>query len=533
MRYRSASLRGVAAFLAVLAAFCVAASGAAAAPLLWTLNSSKGTASTFNGNGIEVGSPIPVGTDPNSIAISPNGSRAVVVNFASDNLSIVDTAARVAVETLPLGSNGESVAISPNGRTAYVTDEGDEEVHVFNVETAKSEGAFKVGQEASAVAFAPDGVQAYVGGAKGLYVVDTATRAVSGPIDVGGFVTSIVLTPNGAKAFVTSAGTDTVHVISTVLEKEVGSISLTVEPTNLAVTPNGESLYILSRPAGTVSVASTSGATPPGSPIAVGSEAYEVAISPDGRTAYVGATGSEGVIRIDTTSETELLPIHATGDGVAHLVVAPDQSPVAAYTAPSAVATFPASFGGASSGDEDGQVLKWEWSFGEGAVASGATVQHTYAKAGAYSAKLTVTDNEGCSTAMVFTGRTAYCSGGASAVTHPVTGTAPPAVCSARFHVTRLQHNLKNGTVRMQVKLRSTGFLLLFGKKVHAITRKVRKPGSMWLTVHARVELNKRLKKVHRARVQTRITFTPSAECGFKTVHRSFALLRAKRKHHH
>jgi hypothetical protein len=263
----------------------------------------------------------------------------------------------------------------------------------------------------------------------------------------------------------------------------------------------------------------------------VGTEPYEVTISPDGQTAYVAAFGSERITRIDTATELLRTPIPTTGDGVAHLVVAPDKSPVAAFTAPSAVATFPASFGGASSGDEDGQIVKWEWSFGEGAVASGATVSHTYGKAGIYNAKLTVTDDEGCSEAMVFTGRTAYCSGGAASVTHPVAVSAAPLACSARFQVNRIQHNLKNGTVRLQVKLPNTGFLLLFGKKVHAITRKVKKPGSMWLTVHARVELNKRLKKVHRARVLTRITFTPTAECGYKTVHRSFALLRAKRKH--
>ncbi len=46
----------------------------------------------------------------------------------------------------------------------------------------------------------------------------------------------------------------------------------------------------------------------------------------------------------------------------------------------------------------------------------------------------------------------------------------------------------------------------------------------MTLTIHARVELNKRLKKIHRARVPVRITFTPSSGCGFKTVHRSLSL---------
>jgi hypothetical protein len=87
--------------------------------------------------------------------------------------------------------------------------------------------------------------------------------------------------------------------------------------------------------------------------------------------------------------------------------------------------------------------------------------------------------------------------------------------------------------VRLQVRLPSAGSLLLFGKKVHAVTRKSRGVQSMWLTVHARVELAKRLKQVHRARVRFRVTFTPDGGTA-RTVHRSVTLQRTPRhKHHH
>jgi hypothetical protein len=85
----------------------------------------------------------------------------------------------------------------------------------------------------------------------------------------------------------------------------------------------------------------------------------------------------------------------------------------------------------------------------------------------------------------------------------------------------------------LQVKLPDAGSILLFGKKVHAVTRKVKAKGSMFLTIHARVELNKRLKKIHRTTVKIRVTFTPTGGIP-KTVHRSLVLLRApKKKHHH
>jgi hypothetical protein len=109
--------------------------------------------------------------------------------------------------------------------------------------------------------------------------------------------------------------------------------------------------------------------------------------------------------------------------------------------------------------------------------------------------------------------------------------TVVPARPSNKFRFGGLVHNRHNGTARLQVKLPSAGFVLLFGNKVHAVTRKAKGVQSMWLTIHARVELNKQLKKVYRAPVKIRVTFTPNGGAP-KTVHRSVTLLRAPRQKH-
>jgi hypothetical protein len=60
---------------------------------------------------------------------------------------------------------------------------------------------------------------------------------------------------------------------------------------------------------------------------------------------------------------------------------------------------------------------RYDWEFGDGQTApdGGPTPNHTYAKPGTYQAKLTLTDSEGCSTQLIFTGQTAYCNGSSSA----------------------------------------------------------------------------------------------------------------------
>lgn len=65
---------------------------------------------------------------------------------------------------------------------------------------------------------------------------------------------------------------------------------------------------------------------------------------------------------------------------------------VVAATPLTGSAPLTVSFDAGASSDTDGTVASWTWTFGDGAIASGAQVQHTYAAAGTYTATVTVTD---------------------------------------------------------------------------------------------------------------------------------------------
>jgi len=54
-------------------------------------------------------------------------------------------------------------------------------------------------------------------------------------------------------------------------------------------------------------------------------------------------------------------------------------------------------FSATDSTDPDGTITSYEWDFGDGTTASGATVNHVYSKGIHYTVKLTVTDNNGLS----------------------------------------------------------------------------------------------------------------------------------------
>ena len=102
----------------------------------------------------------------------------------------------------------------------------------------------------------------------------------------------------------------------------------------------------------------------------------------------------------------------------AGVAVLPDQGPVAAFSATTGQANTATSFNASASSDPDGSVALYAWSFGDGGIRDGACRRWSAMstpRRGPTAARLTVTDDAGCSTALVFTGQTASCNGGPQA----------------------------------------------------------------------------------------------------------------------
>ena len=76
------------------------------------------------------------------------------------------------------------------------------------------------------------------------------------------------------------------------------------------------------------------------------------------------------------------------------------------------------------------RIARYAWSFGDGTTLpdGGPNPRHAYNRPGAYKVTLTLTDDEGCSTAFVFTGQTAYCNGSPAATQTQAIKVAYPGV---------------------------------------------------------------------------------------------------------
>jgi hypothetical protein len=162
------------------------------------------------------------------------------------------------------------------------------------------------------------------------------------------------------------------------------------------------------------------------SPAAVpaGERPEGAAIAPNGRALYVVDADGGGVHWFSIHPRTGRLTagdpaFFATGPNPHGAVVTPDQGPVARLRVdPVVEAGEPVRLDGTPSRDPDGRVARYAWSFGDGrkTIAGAPVAIHRYRGPGRYSARLKVTDDEGCAARRVYTGQTISCNGGPAAI---------------------------------------------------------------------------------------------------------------------
>lgn len=383
-----------------------------------------------------IGAPIGVGSGPIAVAITPNGKRAYVANFGSKNVSVIDTQANQVVGApITVGKQPVAIAISPDGKSAYVVSDGSNSVSVIDTETNQVVGSpIKMSGSPEGIAITPDGRSAYVADFNSgtASVIDTQSRQVVGaPIGLGEGSEEIAITPDGRTAYVTNANSFDVSVIDTLTNQVIGSpIEVGEIPGAVVITPDGRTAYVADYNGGEVSLIDTQSKLT-GSPIPIVGRPAGIAITPDGRTAYVSVHESKKVLVFNAqTNQTLTSPI-GVGKAPGAIAITPDQPPLASFSVSVTRARpgVPLAFNASASSDPDGTIARYEWRFGDGAQLLGVpNPSHAYAAPGTYQATLALTDNEGCSTTLIFTGQTAYCNGQAAAAQTQTIKVAYPGV---------------------------------------------------------------------------------------------------------
>lgn len=396
------------------------------------------------------GSPFAAGTNAVSIAMTPDGRRAYVVNAGTIPPSVsaynvtatgalVPIAGIFHVGALPLGN-----AVTPNGQFMYVSnrDSGDVsafEIHRTGAMTVVPGSPFPVAGLPVGIAVSADGRFLYTQNLQGTVsalaiAADGTLATVPGsPFPAGGKEPwAGAVSPDGRFLYVANLGSDDISAFAIAPDGSLAPLagfpvaSGGAEPNGIAISPDGRRLYAMnSASIGGFAITPSGGLEQvPGGPVPVGSFARSGAVTPDGSRLYVAAFAKgKAVLGFGIEPPGTLAPLSGSPfeiginePDVQALAIAPNQGPRASFGA-SVGATGTVAFDGSASSDPDGTVSRYDWDFGDGSAAAdgGPAPSHTYKASGTYAVTLTVTDSEGCSASVVYTGQTASCNGGPAA----------------------------------------------------------------------------------------------------------------------
>lgn len=405
------------------------------------------------GDLVALGEPVATGKGARGIVFAPDGRTAYVI--ASNEHSVYSYRVGGRGELTPLGSPVATegvgpfgIAIAPGGRSIYTANLVAGTVSVFAVGPSGTpvllgEPVVTGADKPRNVAVSPDGRFLFVShGAPpdeepdvliAFPIRPDGTLGPAGPqVPIGATGMGLAITPDGRFLYVACSLSHTVYGFrigpNAELDPVPGSpVPAPKTPEGLAVTPDASRLFVTSV-----------GTQPEVSPdddglwtFAIGADGALTTIgrrsdtatgpgvttTPDGRHLYVSNFFANTVSAFESATLRQLTGSPAPSRGLAPSFnaagVLPNQGPQASFTVHSRPANRAVRFDATASSDRDGTVARYDWDFGDGTSLrdSGPRPSHVYRQPGTYRVSLVVTDNEGCSTTLIYTGRTNLCTG--------------------------------------------------------------------------------------------------------------------------
>ena len=240
-----------------------------------------------------------IANDPNStgVAVAPNGARAYVTHLFSIDLTVIDAASDALAPSITMflqrlrGGFGR-LAVAPDNQTIYVANSANQAFGIINLGGGPG-SLLKPTVWPVDVAISADGRTVYGAGCKQIctpgfvQLFDVPTQRFTDEIRVDGNPYRIVLSPDGASAYVANLTGPSVSFVDLAARRTTATVAVPPQPTGLGISPDGRTLYVASQTAGALSVVDVATAAVRAQlPVF---QARDVAVHPDGRHVYVSS----------------------------------------------------------------------------------------------------------------------------------------------------------------------------------------------------------------------------------------------------
>ncbi|MEP6757208.1 MAG: YncE family protein [Chthonomonadales bacterium] len=158
-----------------------------------------------------------VGSVPKYVAITPDNRLALVTNWCSYDMSVVDTTTCKEIRRIKLGRFPRGIAIDSSSSTAYVAMLGGTDIGVIDLKTYKVNWIRHVGASPRHLCLDPDGkfLYATLNGESSVAKIDVVARKLVRKRSTGNMPRSMVMTPDGKYLYIVNNGSDTLSRVRT------------------------------------------------------------------------------------------------------------------------------------------------------------------------------------------------------------------------------------------------------------------------------------------------------------------------------
>src|SRR5262249_42591072 len=253
--------------------------------------------------------------------------RIFVTNERSDDVTVIAADSGTVLKTIPVGKRPRGVTASADGKRVYVSNSNSDSLSIIDAAGLTVSASLPAGRDPEGLTFNRDGTLLYVvnENESAATVIDAASGRIVKKIEVGTEPETAVASPDGRWIAVSNETSNDVHLIDTASQTVAKKISVPKNPRGMRFTADSKRLFVASEQAHTVSVISLDTMSVDKSVPTGGSRPVDIALSRDGKRAWV-SHGESGDVRVLAPSTLEVLATIPVGRRAWWTALTPDGS---------------------------------------------------------------------------------------------------------------------------------------------------------------------------------------------------------------
>jgi len=182
---------------------------------------------------------IPVGLEPEGVAISPDGKQVIVTSESTNMLHVIGVPSHQVIANILVGSRPRAATFNHDGSLAYASAEIGGEVKKVDMASHKILKKARLGDEAKPkdVLLSKDEKTLYVAGgrANAVMVLDAGSLEILKQIPVGKRVWGLAMTRDGKRIYSTNGASSDVSVIDTGSNTVIATVKVGAFPWGVAI----------------------------------------------------------------------------------------------------------------------------------------------------------------------------------------------------------------------------------------------------------------------------------------------------------